>query len=181
MPLAKLPSPAGKREVQQYTKGENALNFQERCSCHRECNILTLEPVTHARAPSCFLCFPLLLHCFFGTGRNKEGSANKGTRCWRDRVLAAGSWEHGSGNCPRFATNDCNQANNASVGLLPAKHKWNFSYASQGRCTALIKIKARFAAQTGMCRWWDKQKHLFYDCWTGCLQTEGEQWLFYWA
>lgn len=79
--MAKLPWPAGKREVQQYKKGENVLNSQEWCSCHRECNILTLGPATHAGAPPCLLCFPLLLHCFFDTGKNEEGSANKETRC----------------------------------------------------------------------------------------------------
>lgn len=108
------------------------------------------------------LCFPLLSHCHFDTGKNEEGSAHQETWCWRNMVLAVRSWRAWIWElCFLFCHSRlCNQASNAS--LHPAKHKWNLSQASQEWCMALIKTEPCFVAQTWTCRcWWDKQKHLF--------------------
>lgn len=42
--------------------------------------------------PQNLVAFPLLLHCHFDTGKNKEGSAHQETWCWRNVVLAVGRW-----------------------------------------------------------------------------------------
>lgn len=112
----------------------------------------------------------------------EQGTAHQEPWCWRDMIVAvriwrAWIWELCFLLCHRIL---CYQTSNAS--LLPAKQKGNFCHTSQEWRTALIKIEPCSVAQAGMCRcWWDKQKHLFYDYWTQCLQTEGEHLLFYYT